>query len=513
MVWRNYLLPAFLLLAFAAICGYRLADKWLDFDERYTLNIATGLGGHPTGPRTFGTFIVAPLPKAQFTSADYWRRFRLGNTVATAVSDNGQAIPYFSLLHGWISVAGLTVARARALSVLFLMLAGLLLYSTVRKTTGSTLAAALALGLLLFNGFLIDLARYARFYTFGILLVTLFAVLVMRLRRTAPPAAWASLGLLGAVMVINQYFSGLILAAGGLFLLRHHGLRGLRPYWGPLLLGFITVLLIWLFPLQGRLSLVSIGAYHSSASANPHALWGPTATLPHLLTGLAANLATAVGAPTVIAASGKTWLNIGLAAPVWLLVLLAARRAPARYLDWFRFAAWVFVLQAGVSLVHALLTGRMLLFITRYWTFTLPFAIVVAALSAALLWREGSRIVRALVVVALLLVGLRTSYTIASTLTNKAFTSGGRWECIPAAAAPDYEGLAHTVAREAGPKDTVVYKTWRTAQCVNWFLKGNTTLRQAVDSTQAPEVAIRQGIIKKEVAVPIGTPAASRPCN
>ncbi|RYD52899.1 MAG: hypothetical protein EOP52_01765 [Sphingobacteriales bacterium] len=512
MIFRKWIALVLILLA-ALSYGWRISDKPLDFDERYTLNIATGLGGTTSGIRTFGTFPTQPISGSAFTSKAYWDRFTYANTVATALSDNGQGIPYMTVLHSWIEATGLTVAGTRWPSALALLLTGGCLWYWLQKQDRARSGMALlALTLLLFNGLLLDLAQYIRFYTFGVLLVVLSWIGLHRLctRRRIPDAVL--LGTIWTVAFVNQYFAALVIGSQGLYLLLFER-KTLSPrIWAGLIAGSLVLLLIWLFPLGGIEAFASVFRYHDR-SMQAADTWSTPATLSVILTGLAADLATCFGAATHYTASFKTAFNVVLALPGWMLCLRLTRESLTPFqLFCARVATLVIGLQLLFVIGHISLTHKTLLLVIRYWTFCIPFCLVLLSLAVVKGWQAGG-FWRMLALISLIGLGVRGSFSVYAAFSGKALSGFQKPQCIPMAAYPDYEALSHQIRQQAGTGDTVCFKRWKTAQCTNWFLRTAPRIVQQVDTTQSGEVLLKTPSGRRPIPIHLGRPIAARPCN
>ena len=504
-------LPALLLLFATATCLWRINDKSVDFDERYTLNIATGLGGETQGTRTFGTFPQKPLPGKTFTPADYWQRFTYTNTVATALSDNGQGLPYLILLHGWLGAATVSVFNARLPAAVFLLLAGGLLLIFLSRNGKSTFAL-LAVVLVLFNGLLSDLARYIRFYTLGVFLVVASGVVLYQLVQHRRAAHAFLLGSIWALLFLNQYFGALVVLGQGAYLLLQER-KNLKPHiWLAGSAGVLILLLLWLFPLNGREAIASVFRYHEQSAHSAEA-WSPPLTLTQAFTGLAANLATVFGAATNTRPDLKTLLNIALAFPGWLLCVRLLRQ-PLPSFQKFCVQVATLILAAQVVFVmgHLLFTGKGLLLVPRYWVFCIPFCAVWLAI-ALINALNGRPFWRVLACLSLAALGLRMGVTVFTAWTGKGFTGAGKVQCLVAASTPDIEGMAASIRRQYQPGDTVVYANWKFAQYSNWFLREAPQIVQQVDTSQNDFAQLKtpKGIVA--LPVRLGQPEKARQCR
>ncbi len=507
---RQILLPTLLLLFAMATYLWRINDKSVDFDERYTLNIATGLGGNTHGKRTFGTFVQNPIAGKTFTPADYWGRFTYANTVNTALSDNGQGLPYFLLLHGWFATAPVTVFNARLPAVLFLVLTGALLWVFLRRNAPPRLAW-LATTLLLFNGLLMDLARYSRFYTLGIFLALLSGIVLYKLVQHKRPATAFLLGCVWTVFFLTQYFAALVILGQGLYLLFHERKKVSVPVWTAGVAGVLILIFLWLIPLNGIEALLSVFRYHEQ-SAQSKTAWFATLTTQQALIGLGTNLATLFGAATNPQPGFKAVFNILLALPGWALCLRVLRQPlPEFQRFWVRIAALIIATQTVFVISHLLFTSKGLLLVPRYWMFCIPFGALWLAIGInSGLQEKGNW--RLLAVVAVIALGLRLCLSIYTAWSGKGFNGFSKPKCLSAAATPDIEGMATAIRQRWRPGDTVVYARWSFAQYINWFWQDAPPIVQQVDSTQPDFARIKTPSGVVTVPLRLGQPAKARPC-
>jgi hypothetical protein len=506
-------LPVLLLLFATATCLWRIEDKSVDFDERYTLNITTGLGGETHGTRTFGAFPQKPLPGKTFTSADYWQRFTYANTVNTALSDNGQGLPYLLLVHGWFEAVPVTVFNARIPAAVFLLLAGGLLWVFLRRNHLTAVAALLATAFLLFNGLLLDLARYIRFYTLGTLLVVISGMALYQVVQRKRAADAFLLGGIWGLLFLNQYFAALVILGQGAYLLFYERKHLKLPVWGAGLSGILILLLVWLFPLNGMEAMASVFRYHAQ-SAQDKSAWSPPLTFSQAFTGLAANLATVFGAATNSQPGLKTMLNIALAFPGWVLCMRLLKQPLPQFQKFcVRVAALVLAAQVAFVVGHLLMTGKGLLLVPRYWIFCIPFCAVWLALAITHAF-GADRFWRVLACISLMALGVRMGLSVTSAWSGKGVTGAGKFQCLVAAPTPDIEGMATGIRRQWQPGDTVVYANWKYAQYINWFLRDWPQVVQQVAAGSQTDFA-RLKTPKGTVALPLrlGQPEKARPCR
>lgn len=514
-MFRRTFLPALLLILVALTYCWRLGDKPLDFDERLTLNMTTGLCGTAYAERVTGTYQVNPLPQQPFTPADYWARFTPGNTLSAGMSDNGQGIPYMLALRTFLNATGVTVVHGRLLSVLFSLLAGTLLVGFLRAGAPQPvprLTALAAAALLLLNGLFTDLSQYIRVYTLSVALAIASWFLLYLFQQKPTRLRAFALGLVWTVLFLNHYFAAPVILAQAIWL----GCRG-RKNIAPGRLALVAgssglTLLFWLFPLGGTEVISAIFRYHGH-EVQDTAAWMPVQQPTQLATGFAASLATVFGQPTAFVPGIKTWINILLAIPAWAVCLRLWR---AQLSDFERFLARVAVLALMVQLLlvctHVLATGKALLLVSRYWVFCLPFTAVLLSLALQKAW-QSSRRWQATALLAVLFLVLRMGVSTYTAWTGKRIVGFLQTECIPAAPYPDTEQLAADIRRAWQPGDTAVLKSWRLAQEVNWFLRDAPHLLQAIDSAQTAPVWLKTPTGSVAIPVHLGRPAVARPCR
>ncbi len=514
MVFRVFLPVALLLLA-AFTYVWRINDKPFDFDERLTLNMTTSLCGNANKERVTGTYLVNPLPKSVFTSADYWERFSLGNTFSTVMSDNGQGLPFMLLLRGVFVTNGVSVFNGRLLSAALLLLAAALLgrlLMGVENPPGKTVVVVTALTLLLFNGLLIDLSQYIRVYTLGVLGVVISWALLYQLHRKASWGTALWLGIVWALLFLTHYFTAPLIAGQLVYLLAFERKLLSKKVLGALATGSLGILLFWLFPLGGFEVIAAIFKFHGQHTNNLQ-VWIPLTTAGQAISGFAANFATLFGAATTTGMGLKTVANILMALPGWILCIGLLRQNNLNPSQKFlvKVALTGLAMHLLFVLGHVLITGRTLLFTARYWCFCIPFSVVLLGIAfekarhSGGLWRS----------VALLSTGcllFRMSLSLYTAWSGKRIVSLTKTECISATKGLDMEGLSTTIQQRWKPGDTVIFSTWKNAQATNWFLREAPQIVQTVDTTQRREVTFKTLEGSFPIEIGRGTPAAARPC-
>ncbi len=508
---KHGLLLSVILLAFCFVYIYRLGDKALDLDERYSMNIATGAGGSTNDYAQFGRFINTPIPTRTFSSGQYKDRYRLQNVVSTAMSDNGQGLPYFFMLHGWLRIFGVTTFHARLLSALLMLIALSLLYGLMRRCGIHPKFALLAVALFGCNGVVIGLAQYVRFYSLGISLTVISSDVVLRMCRRRL-AKWRAglLGLLWGLMLLNQFFAIFIIMAQGIYMLRAYWNRNLLGIIFPITIGILLPVGLWLLPLHGWESLRNIYTLQSREHQAIYSLSSVATPLNMVLSSLG-SFAAALGQP-VNTSSGvfSSLIQILPALPAILLICMMIERHKAARPHWLLLSVYALAIYLTVSVLHSLLSGYTLLFQGRYWVFAYVFSYLLLARALMNALNDG-RAIKWLAVCVLLATCGRAFYTSASAISGLALTRHAKLVPVYIQPNEDYEGMAHSLIKAARPGDTLSYQSWKLAQCVNWFLLAHPTLIQRVDTAQAFEVMICNGPIQTEVPFTRGRTTRARP--
>jgi hypothetical protein len=366
-----------------------------------------------------------------------------------------------------------------------------LLYGLFRKLRLRRDVSLAALTLFAGNGVIIGLAQYARFYSLGILLAVASLHVLLAIRETRRPRLILFvLGLLWALLFLNQYFAVFVILPEALFLIPQFRQEHIRRKIWLLLAGLLLPLLIWLVPFQAWESLRNIYALHQD---NWQAMISLTteATPLNLAIALASTFAGAFGQPVnFLQGNAAALLQIAPSIPALILAAIAMYRLRSN--AWLRLCAGVLAVYAIASLAHAIATGHTLLFQVRYWVFAYIFSYGLLAYA----WANGfsgAQHVKLLCALALVLSFGRVAYTSASALSGVVMTRQGQFKSLPMPPLEDYEAVAYEIKRQAGPDDTVSFRNWKTAQVVNWFLADRPGLAQRVDSTQRSLILLCNG--------------------
>jgi hypothetical protein len=507
---KQGILLSLILLTVGFIYIYRIGDKSLDLDERYSMNIATGAGGSTTKYVQFGRFISNPIAAPTFTSAEYKERYRLSNVVSTAMNDNGQGLPYFIMLHAWLKAFGITTVHARLLSVLLLLITLLLSYRIMLRCGIETKLALLIMALFGCNGVVIGLAQYVRFYSLGVLLSVVSCNVVLRIQR-GRPARWSAgiLGIVWGLMFLNQFFSVFIILAEGLYLLNGDWKRNLRRVVFPAALGLLLPVAIWLLPLHGWESLRNIYVLQSHQHQAIYSLSVAASPL-NVALGCLSSFASALGQPVnMLGGTVSTLLQITPAIPAFLLIGIIMSSRNISRAAWIKLSLYALGIYLIASVAHSSFSGYTLLFQGRYWVFAYLFSYLLLAWALTKSLR-GATSIKWLAVSVIILTCGRAFYTSASAVSGLAMTSHGKLAPVYIQPNEDYEGMAGSLIIGARQGDTVSFQSWKLAQCTNWFLLHHPDIIQRVDTAQATAVTICNGPTRTEVPFDRGRTSRAR---
>lgn len=503
--WRLLLL----ILALSALYAFRIGDKPLDYDERYSLNIATGIGGHTDHFKAYGEFVAMPLAAPVFSSKDYASRFRPQNVFSTALNDNGQGLPYFLALHYWLAMFGVSTTYARFFSLFLMLLSVPLFYALLRRWGQSEAISLLFTTLFFCNGVVLGLAIYVRFYSLGILLAILSTYLVSGLYTQEITKRKAFLlGGVWCLLFFTQYLSIFLIVAQFLFLVvrKPYGPR-LRMLWPAYAFSFI-VLLLWLFPLGAWETWRNILTLQSNIAYGGAVL--PPLTVGRVAGALPAAWSTIVGQPMVAGSLNISgMLGLLLVLPTLFCIVFLFAKQVAQRPCWVNFAVGAILLFSVVGLVHTLGSGELLLFFPRYWVFWMVPSFGLLAWTWSQRLRQGRFYQVACWLMLALLVG-RTSYTVLSYSSGLQLNRERIVAPIPFRADPDYELFAADLSKSYHAGDTILYNSWKTAQMSNWFLLDRQDLLQHVDTNLEAVAQIRNGANRRNFALQFGRRSTAR---
>jgi mannosyltransferase len=288
--------------------------------------------------------------------------------IVPALRQDGHPPLYYWLLHGWMRVFGTGDAAVRSLSAV-LGAASVVPLAALARRVGGSAAVVPAVALGASSPFLVRYATEARMYSLVALLALGWWLALLRARERPSPGRLAAVAGLVAALLLTQYWSLFLLAAGGAILLR----PALRP--------------------DGRTDRLVLAAHVAGSLAF-------VAWLPALFTQLARtgtpwaaspNPATAVVFALVDFAGGPVRSN-GLALYAVLVVLvalgIAGRVLEGRRIELdltgvvaARAVAALVGLTASLGLVVAWINGTA--FASRYFAVIVGFVLVLAARGVA----------------------------------------------------------------------------------------------------------------------------------
>ena len=299
-------------------------------------------------------------------------------------------------------------------------------------------------------------------------------------------------------MLLNQFFAVFIIAAQCAYLFIRPWNKDVRKTVFPITIGLLLPVAIWLLPLHGWESLRNIYTLQSGEHQAIYSLSAKASPFNVFLGSLSC-FSGALGQPAnMLGSSSSVLVQFLLASPALLLIgLMISRRVVPRP-DWIALCLTTLVIYLGVSIVHSFIIGHTLLFQGRYWVFAYVFSYLLIAW-ALMHGLRNAGAMKCLAVCALLITCTRAVYTSASTVTGLAMTGNKKLAPIYIQPNEDYEGVAGSLIKITRPGDTVSYKSWKLAQCTNWFLLMHPELTQRVDTMQSFPVMISNGPLRREV--------------
>jgi mannosyltransferase len=267
---------------------------------------------------------------------------------------------YFLLMRAWI-LLGDSEAWLRLPSALFGIASIPLVYVLARKFMGAAPALAAA-ALLAFNPSAVYYSQEARSYTLAILLVLLSTYYFVRAVEEDQPRDWLRWTLFGILAFYSHDFAALVLVAQAVSVL----FKAPPIPWRRLV---TCGGLIFLFAIPG------LTYVFRASPENLHFLWMPRASTKEFL-----HLAMFFGGAGVkVAVAGVLWIAGAIA--VW-----RNRRADA---DAFWRGMLIVVWAVLPAVILAVISLRQSMFLQRYLIFSLPAAILLAALGVGTLRKWG----------------------------------------------------------------------------------------------------------------------------
>jgi mannosyltransferase len=327
---------------------------------------------------------------------------------------------YFVLMRAWVH-GGLSEAWLRLPSALFGIASIPLLYVVARRIVG-VYAALAAAALLTFSPAHIYFSQEARAYSLGILLVLVSTLFFVKAIESDRRSDWALWTIFGIAAFYTHYFAALVLLAQAASLLFR---REPTPWRSVIICSSI----IFLAAIPGL-------TYPLRASPeNLHFAWMPRADPKEIW--------------DLLMFFGGSGVKVGLSLVLWgagvVAILRDRQKAESR-------SFWRGMLILLWAMLPALLLGlislREPLFLQRYMVFSLPAAILLAAVGAAIL-RECR--LGAVLVVALCALSLPSMV--------KQF----------AKARDDWRGASQAVLASATPGDAVVFFPFYTRVMLDYY--------------------------------------------
>lgn len=268
---RLLIAGAILLLAFG-LRLYRVGTYSVFFDEKTTLLVSQGVVVEGYNQKDV-------FNKPYFTPADYWRPKTLSDySEAVARSDIGNSAVYYAILHGWMSVFGLSDWSLRMPSVLFSTLTVWLLFVFVRRHFRSDKLALISAAVAAVEPFFVSSSHIARNYAttfFLTLLATHVFLLILKKASdgAVPVGFYVAYALLFISSVLSHYLTITVFLCHGLCALLY--LRSGRA-WVSLALaavGGLGLLSLWFVYGGGRYTFFVLNSqaefYRNIALTNP----------------------------------------------------------------------------------------------------------------------------------------------------------------------------------------------------------------------------------------------------
>ncbi|MDB5242636.1 MAG: hypothetical protein JWP57_3261 [Spirosoma sp.] len=256
---------------------YRVGTYSVFFDEKTTLLVSQGVVVEGYNQKDV-------FNKPYFTPADYWRPKTIGDySEAVARSDIGNSPVYYAILHGWMSVFGLSDWSLRMPSVLFSTLTVLLLFIFVRRHFRSDTLALVSAAIAAVEPFFVAYSHMARNYSttfFFTLLVTHVFLLILEKasdrevpNRRVPIGLYIAYSLLFILSVLSHYLTITVFLCHGLCALLY--LRSDRAWitLGLAAMGGLGLLSLWFIYGGGRYTFFVLNSqaefYRHIALTNP----------------------------------------------------------------------------------------------------------------------------------------------------------------------------------------------------------------------------------------------------
>ncbi len=319
---------------------------------------------------------------------------------ATRQEDPPMTPAYFSLLWGWAQVFGSSIVAARALSVTLWAAFAIVLYALGRRLYGETTAlVTVAVSALAVSH--VYYAQEIRVYMLVMLLGVASLYTLQRSLDGGGRAWWAAHVALNSLLLFTHWFTALLLAAEGLFLLAWQMRRGWRwrpIWWGVAHLPAVALLGAWMATVDfARLEVLAVWRHEIDYGAQ---------RVLHDLLMLSGITQLTLQPPRILGSlslEGPGWrLVIGLAT-LHVLATLWPRRTAVRtterwdHLNTLLLLGWCAVLP--VALLHAASSTFFSAHASRYLLFaSAPLLLLVGAGATQWRWRPLAAVLRVLLV-------------------------------------------------------------------------------------------------------------------
>ncbi|XZF14223.1 glycosyltransferase family 39 protein [Chitinophagaceae bacterium MMS25-I14] len=505
---KKYRFLLLLLLLSTGICFYHLDRIPLDGDEIVTANIATGFGYIRT--HAFDGFsnyehIQGPV----FTSADYWKRNSAQRTMRFTIDDCGHSFTSNLIIHWWINIRGFSVAAMREPSALFVLIAIVLFYVWLRRRAADERVANIATVMFVLHALVVQVAHFARMYAFALVLLMILLILYDNIQsaianrqsgRLLRNGIW--MGVIAALMLITHYFTVIVLLALlADFIITSRGVS--RQFWlrtlVAVLVPFTVLILVYLFPLNAIKSIRNVIEMNRIASNMPVPNFTP-ATPATVVWALLCRYTTSFGNSTSSEINLKSLISILLIIFPLTVIVLNIKNAIALYgkrtIYFFLFGISAYTV---LSLVPIIITHTMVILHARYWIFCLPFSLGLTGVCFAASHSNPRSIVRKISTICMIVLIARMGYTCLAYVSDFRFSfarnAAGHIELKQD---EHWNGDGTTHAAELVKKnykngDTISFRSWVTAQPVNWYLKQYPQMIQRVDTTQQQAIILLSG--------------------
>lgn len=467
----------------------RLGYKPYFFDEKASIGCATGVpyaGINQVGSTTWEGL---GLPST-FTSHDFQELNTFQNLYKSTLEDNG-SILYFTTLHFWIKVFGVSKVSVRSLSVLFSLLTVLVLYFVALEYTGSDKVALFSSFILAVHPLAIASAQFCRSHAMAGFFALLATYVLLRFRKqSAFHFGLAFLyGVLCASAMLCHYFT-MYIFLGHLVLVWFLGSRKIE--WVYFFAGSafaVFLFCVWLFVggLKG-LSIVSV-VHEQFLAVAQHWQQGDNAYfMPSTIRNVAGGWAQ-----TILPIFGNHFQNFGfrLSYLLWMLmvpfgclglIFLFKKGEMIERKKLLLLLVLIFIQPVWASCMSFKM-GYMIFFQPSYAQYVAPYGAVLLAYAIWMVSREFSKMVYIPIVLVQLSIMLVSDYGV----------------LYPASIEKDfeYEAVANSVDEKYKMGDVVVCNNWNAAFMLGLHLnKPSIPQRVISNPTASSEIFIQRGELK-----------------